>query len=760
MQGVALPQQPGVETAPLVVRVSWYALVCVALALLLGLFAFQFTPRFQVAVAPYDRNFVSGMHAIEQIGSYTLRWTTGSAQLELPRPAANQPTLLRLQLLNARPPGAPDPYVTVIEQTQVRARFTVPPSLTGKSRHYMLLLPPANTASTRIGLDVTTIRPPADERDLGIAFIGATATALGGGLRLPAPQLLVQLALLALCGYGALRGAGVRQGVATVGVALGLLALTLALAMEPMAVLPFVPHLLALAALAAGGLALARWWAPPQVQGGRLVVSRHDLVIYMGLAWWLMPLFQHVLTWLGEPSVAPNPTTTLIGLGLAGALLLLSVARLAGLLAPERTRLALIVALVAASLAHTIFLVWFAFGRSGPDFWIHFRAVRAVARDGLPLYDLAGVAANHFGFSYKWPPFYVALLRPFVGFDGTLVLMGHRIVNMLLLALTAWLLLRQARHWTIGAALLLLFNFRPATDTMAFGQVDVLMLCGFTLVLLAAMRGRDDLAGAVVAILSLIKIYPVLLMAFFLVQGRWQAVRGAIVAGLACTAMSILAFGWQTHWFYLFNIVPIMGEGGGGTAWIENQTFNGWLSRMVAPQIVAEPFSVGWISLATYGFFGLMLGCAVLHRLRRPPPQPGATLDWNGATPLHFSLLAMILIIGVPAAWMHYHTVAILCFAALLLRPQPTVPLGQAALLALAYALVAYGNQWSFTNSAIAGGLGVLGYSYKFYGVLILWLVTLRVLGLPVALRALVQRHQGQAQRVAPLTVGGTAVSE
>jgi hypothetical protein len=48
------------------------------------------------------------------------------------------------------------------------------------------------------------------------------------------------------------------------------------------------------------------------------------------------------------------------------------------------------------------------------------------------------------------------------------------------------------------------------------------------------------------------------------------------------------------------------------------------------------------------------------------------------------------------------------------------VGLPRAAVLALSFALIAYGNQWSFYDGTIMGVLTIAGSSYKFYGMLLL----------------------------------------
>jgi hypothetical protein len=707
------------------------SLLCVLLTLLILVQVYQFLPPIAIAIHPYDRQFLRGVYPIEQITGEPARWTSGVSEIVLPRPSANQPAVVHLNLLNGRPQGQPIPQIRVISNSQILAEFSLPPSSTGRATEFHLLLPPSPDPVVRLGLVVDTIELNDDPRQLGVVLRGVQIRATTGGFLIPSPLMLFFITLSVLGVYGSVRGIDIRSGWSVLIVLLFIGLFALGVYTNPGGILPFVPHLAGLSGLTCGAIWLARWFIP---SFGSRPLQSLDLALFMGFFWWAMPLFQHLLTLSGAPNVGPNPITNQIGsVVLVGLLVAVAIRLFAGatsntahLLLAQR---AAVFVLLLGSLAHTVFIIWFAFQRSGPDFWIHFRAVRGFVRDGLPLYDLAGILANHFGFSYKWPPFYAALLSPFARFDGTTVLFGQRIVNTLLLAITSLLLVRQARHWATALVLVLLLNVRPAADTIAYGQVDILMLLGFTLALLATMQGRDTWAGAIIATLSLIKIYPVLLFGFFLAQRRWGAFRGAIIAGLVCTAFSLAVFGWETHWFYLTRVVGILGSGGGGTAWVENQTINGFLSRLVAPQFVAEPFSHPLVQLGTYGCFAFLLGLGFLAA--RPAPGRVAlsdgALDWTSAVPLQYCLFVLLMLIGVPAAWMHYHTAAIICFAVLILRNEATGwSLKQAMGFGVAYAFVAYGNHLSFADSAISEGLGVVGYSYKLYGLLLITGLILR----------------------------------
>ncbi len=88
---------------------------------------------------------------------------------------------------------------------------------------------------------------------------------------------------------------------------------------------------------------------------------------------------------------------------------------------------------------------------------------------------------------------------------------------------------------------------------------------------------------------------------------------------------------------------------------------------------------------------------------------------------LQYGLFLLIMVLCVPAAWMHYETLLVVLFAALLLHlREQQVPIGYAITLALSFALISYGNQWAFFSGRVMGVLTGIGISYKLYGMLLL----------------------------------------
>jgi hypothetical protein len=276
----------------------------------------------------------------------------------------------------------------------------------------------------------------------------------------------------------------------------------------------------------------------------------------------------------------------------------------------------------------------------------------------------------------------------------------------------------------------MLINFRAFTDTMAFGQIDLALLLILTLALWALRGGRAGVAGALVALGALFKIYPVLLLGFFVAKRQWRALAGFMVGMIVFNSISITVMGWEMHREYLLDVLPNIG---GTTSWVENQTIGGFLARLVDTQTEAGVLANRSIALLANAISLVVIAAACVLALR--PAQRDTT-----TFALHYSLFLLVMVLAVPAAWMHYETLLFVPFAVLLLHwRNRAVPLARVVALAISFGLIVYGNQWSYYTGTVMGMLTILALSSKFYGMLLLGGVLARTLldeGVPVPARA------------------------
>jgi hypothetical protein len=230
----------------------------------------------------------------------------------------------------------------------------------------------------------------------------------------------------------------------------------------------------------------------------------------------------------------------------------------------------------------------------------------------------------------------------------------------------------------------------------------------FTLAYWGLKGGRSGewISGASIAVVTLIKIYPILLLFYFPLRRKWHAAISLVVSIVVLTLISIVLAGWELQREFWFGIFPALS---GGTAWLENQSFFAFFARFfvngatVNPALVT-PLPVASIlsNLATLATLGLSFWVLWLA----PGPEFG------------FAILLPLMLLISPNAWIHYETVLLLPLAILLSGFSKGANTWQWLGLLLAAILVAFGNE----DTVMQTSSGLLQ-SYKFVGVFLFWML-------------------------------------
>lgn len=674
----------------------------------------------------FDNNnvqFVTGFHASErdELHGRTFRWSNGNATVSLPKLLLGVPSILTLHVLGNYPSGISPVQITLHVDGEPLTAFTVDRD---QARYYRLIAPSSVRFDRFLSMRVIsdTFSPAGDPRPLGVNLASVSLTPFRSHVTLPSLWIIVCSLVIGVASFTFLNLIG-RSLYWALAFSVSVSVLSAIIVwMHPLEVVPFLHRIAAIALLGCLGVGLLRLLVP-QTSGSKLYLSGVYLPLAIAIGWWMMPLFQGVMWYDSVPSISLDQPVILIGWSLAGLGCFGSVWYLWYL----RTRPALerhhrlarfALALFAlAAFSYAISSLWIAYGRQALDFWVWYRGVREWVRGHSSLYLLDEIVQNHFADVFKIPPFFGMLFVPFVGFGYTITLLGFRIISTLLLAATFLIWLRM---WHIpllslsGIGLFIVFNFRPLLDTIAYGQIDAVLLFLFTLTLWALRSHRDMLAGFLVALGSLLKIYPAFLLLFFVIKRYWQAVLGFIAGVIVLNALSIMVLGWNEHVIFLTQVLPNVG---GTTSWIENQTISGFLARLAG-----SPRDLSVYQNQSIALLGLVISILVIlggSLIAAPKTTRDSTLY-----SLQYGVFLLLMVLAVPAAWIHYQTILVIPFSVLLLHVRERrIALSYAVIVALSFALVAYGNQWSFYDGNVHTVLTMIGTSYKFFGLLLLGLL-------------------------------------
>jgi hypothetical protein len=299
------------------------------------------------------------------------------------------------------------------------------------------------------------------------------------------------------------------------------------------------------------------------------------------------------------------------------------------------------------------------------DFTVDTAAGRAVL-GGTDIYQ----AHNIRDWYYIYPPLFAILMVPFA------------LIPVFCASLTWYLLSVALIAWTVkmcvgivrgdgqfqGDALVLytvppLLVLFPLMSALARGQTSPVLLWLITAGLIYARRGQDVRGAICFAGGILLKVFPVVLLAYFIWRRRWRFV-GVTLLAVAIGAFVIPAavFGWQRNINYLKEWVSVIGkpaleaESEKTDNPLYGQLLNSQLPRNQSLSAVLTRLTnnanARWVGI---GIGVVMAAVIVLVGMRTPPDRELHVLS---------AVVAWMLLIP-PVSWSHYFMLLLLPLMAL-----------------------------------------------------------------------------------------------
>lgn len=227
------------------------------------------------------------------------------------------------------------------------------------------------------------------------------------------------------------------------------------------------------------------------------------------------------------------------------------------LLFQPRAQFRLIALLIGLVLAGRIyqFVVSSAADWWGYDFSAYWLAARHVL-DGLPVYSaeqLAGPFSPQQQFLYLYPPFFAVVMTPLAALfndyreaQWVWAILGGLIVtgSVIAVARAEGLVGRRQLLLLLGAV----FALHAVPLEMFMGNVHILLLGMFSVAWLGIRRGDsrgEYIAGAAIGIAALIKLFPLLIVLWFVATGHRRAAIAAFATAAALALLSLPATGIQ-----------------------------------------------------------------------------------------------------------------------------------------------------------------------------------------------------------------------
>ena len=225
------------------------------------------------------------------------------------------------------------------------------------------------------------------------------------------------------------------------------------------------------------------------------------------------------------------------------------------------------------------------------DFFSYYIGAAAIHQE-KPIYAfetyqsvVASVGIRHAGL-YLYPPTLAVLILPALlvsPYVASLIWLG---LNIGLLLLGVGLLLWQSNirdHWIRLALLLLPVVFTPTLMALYLGQVNVLVFVLVALAYMAFVHRRLHISGVLLALSAWIKLWPIVLIAYFVWKREWKVVSGALL-GLLLIGMVTFAFvGPEQTTSFFTERLPEIAQGTQPDLDHLNQSIPGIFAKMFAP---------------------------------------------------------------------------------------------------------------------------------------------------------------------------------
>ena len=663
-----------------------------------------------------DSMYFDGMYAVEQLAmngqEVDFRWTNALSTIRFPQFMGGM-KIISLTLLN----GSPDPQIAekirvYLTASEIATNLTITHTI--RQYHLLAINQTQWTWAVPFKINSTVWRSVNDPRLLGVMILRASVGVISP--RIPIISMYTIGCIVAITLLISLLSVLTRlKPVFSVRMIISVNALiAISLWWRAYEVMPFLYW--AVAWLLVGIIGIGSAYLFGIIHPQRLMRGV-DLPVWCALAWWSLPFIQLLLN--ANDIVIPLITyTRWMGISLGGLLVigagcawLLRRRGLYDVAQLIRTWYA-IATMAIMSLVHQVVIFPRIFQYGSGDFSIWLNAARRWIHTGV-LYQIKTVADNPFAV-YKRPPFYILLFTPFIALSDMTVLNYFRLVNigLVIATLIIWMLIiKPVTPWWWLGTLVIVLNYQPLYDSITFGQTDVVLLFGFTLVFWCTRRDRDGWAGMVLALLASLKIYPIIVLAFFVVKRRWWALAGFVLGIVTWNGLAILLSDWHTSSLYIRTVLPSIG---GTTSWIDNQTIAGFLARFFDTPYQMQRFAVPSVErFASYVSMLVSAGVCVVA-LREFPRD-------SSAYALQYGLFMILMVVAIPVAWIHYTTLLIMVFIMLWWHYHDRLlPFGAFSVAGMSYALIAFGNYKSFGYPEYYGFVTLLMMSYKFYGIVLL----------------------------------------
>jgi len=169
-----------------------------------------------------------------------------------------------------------------------------------------------------------------------------------------------------------------------------------------------------------------------------------------------------------------------------------------------------------------------------------------------------GIAIKtHYKFTNHHPPFVAMLLLPLslLSFENAVVL--YSLITILCMFFINYLLLKSEDISLLYFPFICLFTFAwlPFHSNLLHGQISILVALFVTIGWFYYKRENEIMSGIFIALATMLKFYPGLLIVFFLINKRYKALLSSIISSIIIMSLALIVTKHDLFTLY-FNIIP------------------------------------------------------------------------------------------------------------------------------------------------------------------------------------------------------------
>ena len=312
------------------------------------------------------------------------------------------------------------------------------------------------------------------------------------------------------------------------------------------------------------------------------------------------------------------------------------------------------------------------------DFYQDWAAARNFL-DGHPIYaDITLTIERYLGWRLpdQWPPWYwranthpppaVLLTLPLTRLEYSEAFLVWSLLSLALFAVAVCVMVRQfsigmSIPWVLASIAALLWWY-PFREQVVQGQVNLVLLFLLVVSWAADRTGWRKTAGVALGAATAIKLFPGLLLVYFLVRREWTIVVSCAATVTAITAIAAVVLGMDAYTAYLGDVLPAS---------------NQWLSHWYNPSVMAfwtklfDPGPAGGAIVPVYcspllARLGGLVSCAALVTVLILTSLRARTrADFDQA----FGLAVTGMLLVSPITWSHSLVLLIMPLAFIWLHP-------------------------------------------------------------------------------------------